>query len=167
MAQKEVDILIAVDMLTHCHNRNMHSATLLAGDLDFRPLIETLVREGMYVELQYERSSANAELVAGADARRELDLYGLHNMLDHAFRSANPLPNRYQSVVRTPDFVCEMLARLSDGRLIEFGSSGQGPMFTVSPQRPNMLYLMHEYRDAAFLQKIAEMQYGITNWKKL
>jgi uncharacterized LabA/DUF88 family protein len=40
--QKEVDVLLAVDMLTHGFNRNMTHATLLAGDLDFRPIVEAL-----------------------------------------------------------------------------------------------------------------------------
>ncbi len=36
--QKEVDILLAVDMLTHGFNRNMTHAILISGDLDFRML---------------------------------------------------------------------------------------------------------------------------------
>jgi hypothetical protein len=38
--QKEVDILLATDMLTHGFNGNMKTAVLLSGDLDFRPIIE-------------------------------------------------------------------------------------------------------------------------------
>ena len=35
--------MIAVDMLTHPFDRNMERATLLAGDLDFKPLLDALV----------------------------------------------------------------------------------------------------------------------------
>ena len=43
--QKKVDIMIAVDMLTHSFRRNMQRATLLTSDLDFKPLIDALVQE--------------------------------------------------------------------------------------------------------------------------
>ena len=49
--QKKVDIMIAVDMLMHSFNRNMHRATLLASDLDFKPLLDALVQAGMHVTL--------------------------------------------------------------------------------------------------------------------
>ena len=49
--QKEVDVLLAVDMLTHGFNRNMGRAALLSGDLDFRPVVEALVRGGIFVEM--------------------------------------------------------------------------------------------------------------------
>jgi len=42
--QKEVDVLLAVGMLTHGFNKNMSRAVLLSGDLDFRPVVEALVR---------------------------------------------------------------------------------------------------------------------------
>src|SRR5271170_1987248 len=38
--QKEVDVLLAVDMLTHGYDGNMGRAVLIAGDLDFRPVVE-------------------------------------------------------------------------------------------------------------------------------
>ena len=38
--QKEVDVALAVDMLTHAFNHNMGWAHLIAGDLDFRPLVQ-------------------------------------------------------------------------------------------------------------------------------
>src|ERR1700676_3971056 len=37
--QKEVDILLAVDMLTHGFNGSMKKAVLITGDLDFRPVV--------------------------------------------------------------------------------------------------------------------------------
>src|SRR5713226_9055235 len=55
--QKEVDILLATDMLTHGFNGSMQKAVLLAGDLDFRPIVEALVRHGVFVEVWYHRSS--------------------------------------------------------------------------------------------------------------
>lgn len=49
--QKKVDTMIAVDMLTHSFRGNMDKATLLTGDLDFKPLVDALIQQGMYITL--------------------------------------------------------------------------------------------------------------------
>lgn len=69
--QKKVDIQIAVDMLLHTFRRNMHKATLVAGDIDFVPLLEALVREGMFVTLWYPEIATD-ELVCAADSQHLL-----------------------------------------------------------------------------------------------
>ena len=66
MEQKKIDVMIAVDMLTHTFRRNMQEATLLTGDLDFKPLIDALVRDGMFVNLWYP-PQAPEDLIASAD----------------------------------------------------------------------------------------------------
>jgi uncharacterized LabA/DUF88 family protein len=72
--QKTVDVMIAVHMMTHSFRRNMHQATLLSGDLDFKPLIDALVLEGMSVTLWYPEGSTAKELIAAAD--RSIPLTG-------------------------------------------------------------------------------------------
>lgn len=69
LEQKKVDIMIAVDMLTHTIRGNMQEAGLLAGDLDFKPLLDALVNEGMFVSLIYPPRFINSELLAAADSR--------------------------------------------------------------------------------------------------
>jgi uncharacterized LabA/DUF88 family protein len=59
--QKEVDVLLAADMLTHGYDGNMDKAILIAGDLDFRRVVEALVRRGVFVEVWYEPKSGAAE----------------------------------------------------------------------------------------------------------
>jgi uncharacterized LabA/DUF88 family protein len=49
-------------MLRHGFDGNMEKAVLLAGDLDFRPIVEALVRRGVFVEVWYEKNSAAQEL---------------------------------------------------------------------------------------------------------
>jgi uncharacterized LabA/DUF88 family protein len=90
--QKEVDILLAVDMLTHGFNRNMTHAVLLAGDLDFRPVVQALVRSGVFVQVLYERGSGSSRLHGAADYGIELNWHMLYNWGRESFRSANPLP---------------------------------------------------------------------------
>lgn len=58
--QKEVDVLLATDMLTHGYDGNMRQAILIAGDLDFRPIVEALVRRGYSSRFGTRRSRARA-----------------------------------------------------------------------------------------------------------
>ena len=66
--QKMIDVSITVDMLTHSHRRNMERVILLAGDLDFKPLVNALVLDGMYVNLWYEARSVSDGLLEAADS---------------------------------------------------------------------------------------------------
>lgn len=99
--QKQVDIMIAVDMLTHSFRRNMHAATLLTGDLDFKPLIDALVQEGMHVSLWYPKGRANYELVDAADSRRALTIWEVGRRLGQYYgyymeqRLPQPSPRHY------------------------------------------------------------------------
>jgi uncharacterized LabA/DUF88 family protein len=91
--QKQIDVKIAVDMLTHAHRRNMHKVTLLTGDLDFKPVVDALVQDGMFVTLWYEKSSASEELIYAADAKRRVDLRELHRVTDTMIQGAFPMPD--------------------------------------------------------------------------
>ena len=66
--QKRVDVQIAVDMLLHTFRKNMDRCTMLAGDIDFQPLIEALIREGMFVDLWHPPRAASALLDAADGA---------------------------------------------------------------------------------------------------
>lgn len=90
--QKQVDVQIAVDMLSHAHRRNMTYATLLTGDLDFKPLIKALVFDGIFVELWCAKKNTSKELILAADAKLDFDIRNLISMLTHEFKSVNPLP---------------------------------------------------------------------------
>lgn len=92
--QKEVDILIAVDMLTHTHRRNMHRLTFISGDQDFAPLIEAVVREGMYVELLYPEGRTSTDLRNFADVARPMDVDFLMSVAADDFVRSNGLPTR-------------------------------------------------------------------------
>jgi uncharacterized LabA/DUF88 family protein len=94
--QKQVDIMIAVDMLTHSFRRNMHEATLITGDLDFKPLIDALVQDGMHVSLWYPKGRANYELVDAADSKRSLRIETVQQWFTDGFKSKIKLPDIIQ-----------------------------------------------------------------------
>jgi uncharacterized LabA/DUF88 family protein len=79
--QKKIDVMIAVDMLTHSFRRNMHEATLLTGDLDFKPLIDALVQQGMFVTLWYPPGTTSQELIAAADRSQRLSVVSIYDAL--------------------------------------------------------------------------------------
>jgi uncharacterized LabA/DUF88 family protein len=91
--QKEVDILLATDMLTHGFNGSMRKAVLVAGDLDFRPIVEALVRNGVLVEVWYHRSSVARDLPGAADFGREISFKDLHSWNTEAFKAEHRIPH--------------------------------------------------------------------------
>jgi uncharacterized LabA/DUF88 family protein len=94
MVQKKVDIALAVDMLTHSFRKNMHRATLLTGDNDFKPLVDALVQDGMFVELWYPVDETSQELMQAADARRPLNMVRLCELLTISSQSKFCLPRQ-------------------------------------------------------------------------
>jgi uncharacterized LabA/DUF88 family protein len=104
--QKEVDILIAVDMLTHSFRGNMHKATLLTGDLDFRPLIEALVREGMYVTLWYPHGRPNQELLYAADSLFPLTPQTIFSWCTKDFQENHSFPQTGSAPGKNSEGMC-------------------------------------------------------------
>lgn len=96
--QKEVDILLAVDALDHAFRRNMSEVTLLAGDLDFAPLVEALVQLGVWVEIWYDPRSVGKRLLEVADKRIPIQFHDYYNRSTQAFRTSHPLPTHTQDV---------------------------------------------------------------------
>ncbi len=93
--QKQIDIMIAVHMLSHTIRGNMSKTTLLAGDLDFKPVVDALVQEGMYVTLWCEKRSTSRELLYSADSKRDFDLWYVWQSTTIKFRNEFPAPQRF------------------------------------------------------------------------
>lgn len=72
--QKEVDVLLAVQMMEHAFRGNITKAVLLSGDKDFRPLVESLVRLGLFVEVAADQNHISSDLIHSADANKKLSI---------------------------------------------------------------------------------------------
>lgn len=83
LQQKKVDVMIAVDLMHHTFRRNMHKATLLTGDGDFRPLVDAVVREGMELSLWYPPGETSPDILDAADIRTPLGVQSIRNILTH------------------------------------------------------------------------------------
>ncbi|MCW5947256.1 MAG: NYN domain-containing protein [Fimbriimonadales bacterium] len=95
LEQKEVDVLLAVECLTHAYRGNCPSVVLVTGDLDFRPLIDALIHAGIYVTL-YSGPRGAKELSLAADRRNVLDYNTLYNWSSSKWKMANPDVHRCQ-----------------------------------------------------------------------
>ena len=69
-----VDRQLAVDALLMASRGLFGSCTLIAGDLDFKPLITALVEMGINVELLYPKDETNEDLKAAADSAEAVDI---------------------------------------------------------------------------------------------
>jgi len=165
--QKEIDVMIAVDMLTHTYRRNMSELTFIAGDQDFLPLVEALVREGMFVTLFYERESGSRELINAADARKALDVYVLHSMLSEEFKQSHPLPalvTRPRYALKAQTLICT--SEMTDEAIVEIRSDHHpSETFSAMVVRPGHSNCQcYEFNDLEFLKKVCMDCLGCQVW---
>jgi uncharacterized LabA/DUF88 family protein len=157
--QKEVDILLAVDMLTHGFNRNMTHAILVTGDLDFRPVVEALVRSGIFVNVWYEKRSAAKDLPAAADLGSELTWHALYGWNTHAFRSAHQPP----SITRADSRIMGAqvaLGSYEDRRVEIMKISGS---FVLQVERADGVWSL-QHADRQVLERFFSVKYGPIVW---
>lgn len=163
--QKEIDVRIAVDMLTHTHQRNMHRLSFIAGDRDFRPLIEQVVREGMFVELWYSKSSIDRDLLREADARRALDVDWLYGLVPASFHHRHP-PVSAQSMHGTDTGAATVISKHSDakGRQLSLMKRPDGSFVGVMADEYNIGNFVHfGHHDETFLRKYLASRLGISD----
>lgn len=77
LRQKEVDVLLAVHMLTQAFHRNMSEVVLIAGDRDFRPVVRALVELGTDVRVLYDSRSGSKDLAWAADSHEPITVMTL------------------------------------------------------------------------------------------
>jgi uncharacterized LabA/DUF88 family protein len=70
--QKAVDVLLAVDAVTHAYRGTTDAATLVLNDLDFYPVLETLLQTQVRTTLLYRPDTTADELIECADNAQRL-----------------------------------------------------------------------------------------------
>lgn len=90
--QKGVDTMISIDMLRHTFRKNMHKAALIAGDLDFLPLLDALVMEGMFTTLWYSSNSISTDLLNSTDSVKRIKIAQVHQLLSKEDKLRFPIP---------------------------------------------------------------------------
>ena len=163
--QKEVDVQLAVDLLTHSFKGNMDRATLLAGDQDFRPVVEAVSREGMFITVWSEARSSSAELRSAADERLAFDLYTLTQLAPHNWSLPYQLPDH--GYARSPIYELSewwmsgesgsrsfTIAKKPDGRFHAF----------INEEHAPGVYEFFAHQDVEILKKFLQSAYREIKW---
>jgi uncharacterized LabA/DUF88 family protein len=162
LRQKKVDVLLAVEALDHAFRKNMDQICLIAGDLDFAPLVDSLIRLGTYVQIMYQARSASRELYSAADIGRPISVNDIHGWTTDKFQKQHPIPHctggggppALGRPIRTG------IARSSDVELYK-----RGDMFCLYIPMWDQQSLHAELPDLAVLEKYFAMVYAPIEWK--
>jgi uncharacterized LabA/DUF88 family protein len=167
--QKGVDIMIAVHMLTHCFRRNMEKATLLTGDLDFKPLLESLVQDGMDVTLWFDNLSASKDLVYAADSQRELSVLTLLDCASKDFLERNPQPKRYlQQGKKNENLTLIKTGKINSDMDVELYKDNAGEFVLLYPDTSNHGYYMYwQHSNHTSIEKLMSDLKMHVNWEVL
>lgn len=153
--QKQIDVKIAVDMLVHTIRGNMHQATLIAGDQDFKPLIEALVQEGMYVTIWCEAKHTSPELIYSADDRQYLNVQTLYSAFPQKIKDKFPFPTSTHEFKNTKGYKLIKKGKNDKGEWIELYQKDSHYLFVYeSPTPDNAIHVKHDNLD--FLLKYIE-----------
>jgi uncharacterized LabA/DUF88 family protein len=162
--QKEVDVLLATDMLTHGYDGNMEKAVLIAGDLDFRPVVEALVRRGVFVEVWCEKKSAAVELPGAADFGMELGFNEMYDWSDDEFKARCRTPNRQ---VGGPSALSQDVRLLKhgswQGRKVNLFWNPNTGIFVLWAEWTIGIYTA-EHDDMSVLERYYEAVHGPVKW---
>jgi uncharacterized LabA/DUF88 family protein len=124
--QKQVDVRLAVDVIDHASRKNMDNAILIAGDEDFTPLVESVVRPGTWVEVFYDPRSVAEELCTAADQSVPMNFNLYFEWSTEAFKRLHQLPQYWHGITGTADQL---------GRIMKEGANAAG-QYVALGQRP-------------------------------
>lgn len=144
LQQKKVDVMLTVDLLMHTFRRNMHKATLLTGDADFTPLVDAVVREGMFVSLWYPLGETSNELIRSADNATHIGMSSLKTLLTEESLLRFNIPtmqNKHPSIY--PDGIL-MNKWISEGKNLELWKTLEGYALLIEGNNLNRLWVEHE-----------------------
>ncbi len=91
--QKQVDILLAVDMMNHAVRQNMRRAILLTGDQDFKPVVDSLVLLGTFIDVWGAARHVSQALIDAADSHMLFTFRDYFGFSAEEIRSGKQLPN--------------------------------------------------------------------------
>jgi len=103
LRQKRVDILLTVEMLSHAFAKNMSRAILIAGDDDFTPLVNELLRHGIFVELWSDPLAPAQHLADSADEFRPMRIWFYWRLMPPEERTKHPFPDFHGTTLLPPD----------------------------------------------------------------
>ena len=171
--QKEVDVQLAVDMLLHSQNKSMDIAPLLAGDRDFRPVVEALVNQGTVVHVISARRSASKALTNAADLFHALTVDELWKLTDGPQRDTDGTHFPYDYTVFDPlppgekpiDFQLPLTnGRFPLGFLSIVKDSNNYVLRAIISSETYVFPKFWRFHDLVRLKSFAELEFGTIIW---
>ena len=83
--------MLAVQMMEHAFRGNMNKVVLFSGDLDFRPLVESLVRLGLFIHVVADQKHFSSDLLYSADKHTKLNFKNYYDWTLTDFQKKNHL----------------------------------------------------------------------------
>jgi len=160
LRQKKVDVLLAVEALDHAFRKNMDRVCLITGDLDFAPLVDSLIRLGVYVEIRYEARSASRELYSTADVAWPITVDDIYNWSTTEFRGQHPMPNRTAGQGVPPSPV--LRKGTINGKHVQLHSRPGFSIAYLPEWNGNSLNI--ECSDFKLMERYIEIVYGKLEW---
>lgn len=173
--QKEVDVQLAVDMLTHAFNRNMTKAVLIAGDRDFVPVVRSLVQLGTFVELRYVQRHISKELRDASDALKPISIVSLCDWTFLGHMEEGSRWSHFPVVQHTNEYHPHPLSYHGGWKLLKEGYIDDSHHTPVELYLEGSLYFMvvknetnwsvyQQHKDPALLERIMKYERGPVVW---
>ncbi len=163
--QKQVDVQLAVECLTHAFNKNVWHVTIVAGDLDFKPLVDSLVNIGVHVHVVYEKRSGARRLYRAADVAMAVDLKQFWEWSVPAFRREHPIPDELRNVGAGGEFLLKQGKWQERGvKLFEDRTKGEHLLHIQATADDYSRQL--RFNDLPRLEKYFELMYGGIEWNQ-
>ena len=164
--QKEVDVMLAVDMLNASFEQHTDHVILISGDRDYRPAVESLVRAGTLVTVVFDPKTGARELAKEADNESEIDITRLCDWVR--------VNDELDRADRFPTYALLDKRRIPIGNLRILVSGIIGPeklhiglcmepmplMWTAIVIYNSANYASYSYKDREVLLKYLEVKYG-------
>jgi uncharacterized LabA/DUF88 family protein len=178
--QKEVDVSLAVDMMSYSYRGIITKAVLISGDRDFRPVVKAVVSAGTYVEVRYSRWNGSKELGLAADRVQPLDIVTLTGWakLPEFEGQGQHFPTSTRTNLHSVDETRNLLpagwssirhgtARISKQETrIWLLSSQTSHLFMIAARVSPKAVVHHTFADDGKLCAFAEEQYGQIQWSE-
>lgn len=163
--QKQVDVRIAVDMLSHAYNKNMFACTLITGDQDFTPVVQAIVLAGAYVSICCFKDSASKVLLDAADSRSFLSLQDVMKFVSHDCQQKWGIPEFSGGVgKRYPGMKLVRSGKLESGDEVELYIHKNGQVSITNFIPDENRHCRISTRNESFTMKLVEEKWGTISW---
>ena len=165
--QKEVDVLLAVDMMIHAHRQASPTVTLLAGDLDFKPVVDAVVELGVKITVAFESKSGSLDLAMSADRRQLLTLFELWRMSDKFVEGGTEQISMSGHGMKWYGCGDRLLAADSPAGRIYLCEGNEGWVLDLSELQGYRECTFWSSKDKLLLMSFPESDFGSLDWRQI